>query len=338
MSLRSRSKLSRNKKFQARAAEGGYSVGSLSLWYGTGVVEFNGKLTFGDYKSPDAVTYNLALFKSNYDDAKYLYQGNVTIPIAGNRIKGRSAKKRQKEPVVGKVRLYEGKGDSYYLLIWMSEFDESGKFNYEEAELYNCPLVESKSNKSTSPVLFGRVYESSIGRDRGEDKVEKAKQLLRKDKADSWYGPEDIAEIIDTYSEEQVIELVYRLSEMWGNQYNHQFILRVADNNSNESDNEFEYVDEEDDESSDEFTEEDDNELDYEEEDREEEEETDEDYDDDDDEEQDLPQLKLNLGNRDKRNRIADVARKGRVSKKTMKRNPSDYLEGLEDSDAEELL
>lgn len=298
-SLRQRLANKQAKKNQARAVYSSDPIGSVGLWYGTNNVVFRGNVTFGDYKDEDAVRYGLLMFEPD-QSKKYIYSGIVTLPKEG----------RGRAPKVGTAYIYESQKQAAYMMIYIDTDVEN------ESEVFVSPLVEGNSDNPKACALFGKLYEATNkeNEDNDKKKLAKAQKVLNdnKRKADDWYTdlePSDLITIIKSYDDKTLDKFFELLREFVDKKPNETVEPHSVEDVG------YELAEDDDDE--------DDNDE-YEEEDVE------------DEVEEEMPYESA----KDKL-RIKDIAKKSNTSKPSklvINRISSQFFEGLDNSDVEEII
>ena len=276
-------------------------LGDVALWYGPEPAVYSGNMTFGHYKEPDKqIKFYIALYwpDDKIDSRKDKLSGHVLEPST------KEERKKRRSRQVGKVKLYEKeKDESYYLVIWLGGFLEDGNFDYSGATTYTVLLKENTSSNPKAPHFKGPIIPQ-----KNKDTVAKQKQEFYesrpviKNKANSFYNPEDIIEVIKSYDKQQLNQIFWALADLEGVP---DVVLEVLDAAQNlkqqkvaSPEDYFQYVDEAQDdddyEDTEEYDEESENYGQPEEEDTEEV------------KEDDIPQISLNF-KREGRPRIKDV-------------------------------
>ena len=190
-------------------------LGDVALWYGPEPAAYSGNMTFGSYKQPDKqIKFYIALYWPDdlIDNRKEKLSGHVLEP------KSKEERKKGRSRQVGKVRMYEAeKDESYYLVIWLGGFLEDGNFDYSGATTYTVPLKENVSSNSKAPYFKGPIFPQ-----KNKDTIAKQKQEFYesrpvvKNKANSFYNPEDIIEVLKSYDKQQLNQVFWALADLEG--------------------------------------------------------------------------------------------------------------------------
>lgn len=296
------------KKTQSRAVYGSDPVGSVGLWYGKGKIAFTGKLTFGDYRDDDAVHYSLLIFETE-ERKKYIFSGIVTLY--------KEPKSKERQPRVGSVYVYESSQQAAYMMIYM-DTDVEG-----ETETFVCPLSEGNSSNPKACALFGKVFDSKdtdneIKQKTRTKKARKAIVDAKKTASDDWYTdlePKDLITIIKSYDEDKFYKFIEFLNDYYKeleNSKSEKDEQEIKLQTKQDIDVGYEVVEDEEDE--------------YEE----------EEIEDIEEEEEELPveQSKTKLRIRDIASKNSDTSK----SKSLLKRVSSEFFQGLDSADVEDIV
>ena len=190
-------------------------LGDVALWYGPEPAAYAGNMTFGSYREPDKqIKFYIALYWPDdlIDNRKEKLSGHVL------ESKSKEERKKGRCRQVGKVRMYEAeKDESYYLVIWLGGFLEDGNFDYSGATTYTVPLKENVTSNPKAPYFKGPIFPQ-----KNKDTVAKQRQEFYesrpvvKNKANSFYNPEDIIEVLKSYDKQQLNQIFWALSELEG--------------------------------------------------------------------------------------------------------------------------